>query len=388
MRGLPGLSGSLWPVHLKPLPGELLSSLIVRLAHAHGLKVQTFSAIAFGSDKQIWNRDIDKCAPDWLIEIISQFTATSISSLQSTCLKSYEGLIYEFHCPNGNTKWINPIGVYHRLHQKFGLQFCSLCLKTDQEPYYRKQWRLGFFTECEKHHILLNDRCPKCEKPVNFHRIDIGVQMDNTTISIKHCYHCKFDLSSSPIERIYIKDIQTVINLRTLLSTHGFGWCAMDNIHVHYSFLLLEVIRHLSVLISSTRRASRLLQVALENIGQSHQTVFRSASMMLEECSTKDRHLLIISCIWLIQDWPARFIQLATELDLSSAYILPDNPEIPYWFWSEIDRYLSRKQYSPNANEIRSAKAHLHKMGRSSKITPVSRYMGFATLKRGKYDEI
>ncbi len=83
-----------------------------------------------------------------------------------------------------------------------------------------------------------------------------------------------------------------------------------------------------------------------------------------------------------MKDWPTRFIQIASELDLTSAYILPDNPEMPYWFWSEIDQHLSRKQYSPNAVEIQSARDHLNKIGLSSKITPVSRYMGFATLKR------
>ena len=34
----PGLSGSLWPMHPRPLPDELLSSWMVRIARAHGSK--------------------------------------------------------------------------------------------------------------------------------------------------------------------------------------------------------------------------------------------------------------------------------------------------------------------------------------------------------------
>ncbi len=62
-----GLSGSLLPVHLKPLPDELLSSWLVRIAHGHGMKLQTFCAVIFGREKSIWNRDIDKLAPEWLV---------------------------------------------------------------------------------------------------------------------------------------------------------------------------------------------------------------------------------------------------------------------------------------------------------------------------------
>ena len=39
-----GLSGRLWPAHVKPQQDELLSSWLVRLAMAHGVKLHTFSA--------------------------------------------------------------------------------------------------------------------------------------------------------------------------------------------------------------------------------------------------------------------------------------------------------------------------------------------------------
>ena len=66
----------LWPIRYKLLPDELLSSWLVRLAHGFGLKVQTFSNLLFGCNYQVWNRDIDRFAPDWLVEQLSSHTGT------------------------------------------------------------------------------------------------------------------------------------------------------------------------------------------------------------------------------------------------------------------------------------------------------------------------
>lgn len=72
-----GLTESLWPIRYKPLPDELLSSWLVRLAHGHGLKVQTFCNLIFGNKLQVWNRDIDRLAPEWLIAELSSKTGAS-----------------------------------------------------------------------------------------------------------------------------------------------------------------------------------------------------------------------------------------------------------------------------------------------------------------------
>lgn len=54
---MPMLTGSLWPIHFKPYKNELLSSWLVRLAHAHGLKIQSFYHLEFGSQYEIWNME-------------------------------------------------------------------------------------------------------------------------------------------------------------------------------------------------------------------------------------------------------------------------------------------------------------------------------------------
>ena len=73
---------SIWPIHPHPRPDELLSSWMVRLAHANRYKVHDFYALYFGRERQIWNRDIDHLAPDWLLNGLSFHTGIGTEQLQ------------------------------------------------------------------------------------------------------------------------------------------------------------------------------------------------------------------------------------------------------------------------------------------------------------------
>ena len=377
-----GLSGNLWPVHLKPYQNELLSSWLLRLAHGHGLKLHTFCAIVFGRDKNIWNRDIDKFAPDWLLEHLAAASGTSIKDALNTTLKSYDGILYENHQPNGNTKWINPLGIYHRTHKGFGLQYCPLCLSQDNEPYFRKQWRLAFYTECEKHHVLLHDQCPKCSNPVNFHRVEMGIRSRIKPRSILNCYKCGYDLRDAAKERVYCADWQTTIQYRTLQDFHEMGWGFTNDLTIQYSHQLFDVLRHLCVLMLSRNRASCLLPYISKKLGFAIEEINRTSKTAFEKLDVRDRHHLFHCTIWLTLDWPERFLEVCFINGLSSAYLLKDFNSPPFWFYSIIDKNLNQSLYSPSQAEITSAQHYLLLQGQPAGITNVSRVMGYSTLKR------
>jgi len=42
------------------------------------------------------------------------------------------------------------------------LQFCPQCLAEDEQPYFRRQWRLATTIACARHGSRLLDRCPAC----------------------------------------------------------------------------------------------------------------------------------------------------------------------------------------------------------------------------------
>lgn len=377
-----GLSGNLWPIHLKPLRGEILSSWIVRIAHAHGLKLHTFCALVFGRNKQIWNRDIDKLAPEWLLAKLSEATGTPISDVLATTLKSYESILYETHQSNANLKWINPLGIYHRLHQWPGLQYCPLCLRLDNEPYYRKTWRLAFFTVCNEHHILMHDRCPKCESTINFHRIEMGKKQKIKPIAAFFCFKCGCDLRNSPTQRVECNDWQVTISYRTILDLHDMGWVVSDKLTLQYSPQYFEVVRHLCGLMISNRRANKMFFEVANKLGLNLKSQLFSKSTAFEKRSIFERHVLLICCMWILLDWPNRFVGLCKSYKLSSAYLIKDFVKPPFWYYSVLSEQLNEGQYSPNEFEIQSAKNYLKKNGKEAGITAVSRLLGFSTLKK------
>lgn len=182
------LSGELWPLHLKPLPDELLSSWLARLSRAHGLLLHTFCDIAWPR-KAIWNRDVDKLADKEIVRLLAQKTGTSYERAFATTLAAFEGYLYEKHNPYGSTPWLMPLGIYHRLRKRRGLQYCPACLTEDPDPYFRRHWRLAFVTVCVKHGLELLDCCVRCRSPVNFHRVKADAPLSQ-------CYRCKKDLAS------------------------------------------------------------------------------------------------------------------------------------------------------------------------------------------------
>jgi hypothetical protein len=90
-------------------------------------------------------------------------------------------------------KWVMPLGINVKA-KHFGMQFCPCCLKEDQQPYYRKYWRLAFMVTCPKHGVWLHDRCPACAAPVLHKKIKPAQNDVYGVEDIARCHHCGFDL--------------------------------------------------------------------------------------------------------------------------------------------------------------------------------------------------
>lgn len=328
-----GLSGNLWPVHLKPLPDELLSSWLVRLAHGHGLKLQTFSSMVFGRDKSIWSRDIDKLAPDWLIDRIAECSGTSRQTVLDTTLKSYEGNLYEHHQPNGNTRWLLPLGVYHRIRRGHGLQYCSRCLEEDAAPYFRKHWRLAFSVMCTKHDCYLLDACPQCSSPLAPHRADMRGRQYFPRMGLNaHCWRCGFDLRLAQVTEV--KDSASArlqLQLEFALEYGYADWAGNPAMH---SLVFFEGVRALIAGITSRQTQERLVKSAkLIGIDLSGwpRTGFEMASM-------PQRLELIRLLVIVLEGWPTNFIDLIHEYKLRYADLKGDSEHRSFWYEDVIRR--------------------------------------------------
>lgn len=211
-----GFTAPLWPIRYKPLPDELLSCWLVRLAHGHGLKVQTFCNLMFGNKRQLWNRDIDRLAPPWLIEELVRRTGTSPEIAWNTTLHAYEGILYSKFRSAGALQWILTLKMYHRTRQGFGLQFCPTCLVEDATPYFRKRWRIALNTVCTRHGTMLLDRCPECGAGVAFHRLDMTRADAIDVTSLSYCHSCGFDLRNAATVKPIVYDREASLLLLEL----------------------------------------------------------------------------------------------------------------------------------------------------------------------------
>ena len=236
----------LWPIRYKPLPDELLSCWLIRLAHGHGLKVQTFTNLLFGNRRQVWNRDVDRLGPSWLIDELSRRTGTPLNMAEGTCLRVLEGSLFPQFKLSGALPWVLTIGMYHRKRAAYGQQFCPLCLEEDGVPYYRRSWRLAFMTTCPVHEVMLHDRCPQCASPLSFHRAEMGRGGVDDAIEVSMCHECGTDLRQAQAMQVhcYLPEIRDwLIGLARAgpHATDADDWAVMH----HLSRLLISQIPNL-----------------------------------------------------------------------------------------------------------------------------------------------
>lgn len=246
-----GLTGDLWPLHIKPKPGELFSSWLIRFAHIHGYKAETICTLLFGYRSSIWNRDIDKLCPASVLNKMIAVTGSEYFQAYATFLSSYEGFLTLDFNRDGNTKWIIPLGIHHRNRTRPGLMYCPRCFEEDSTPFYRKLWRIAWATVCTKHHMRLLDICSHCGAYIMPHRADHfiknSIPMEFTLVK---CCSCGYPLFNAPQ---LVADDDVVRLQEVFESALRDGYVAWgDNTNL-YSFLLFEGVRALMLHIMRTK---------------------------------------------------------------------------------------------------------------------------------------
>ncbi|WP_374351880.1 TniQ family protein [Chitinimonas sp.] len=317
----------LWPAHPHPYRGELLSSWLVRVAHANGLKVQTFCRLTFGNDRQVWNRDIDRLAPAWLVETMSARTGTPLQRAWQTTLLSYRCKLFEHANIAGQLRWILPLKMYHRKRLGHGIQFCPRCLAEDAEPYFRLAWRVAFYTYCPKHDCMLLDRCPQCGQGVAYHRIELGHPDITSTAPLSNCWSCGFDYRQAEVEPIDRWSECTFQSWTKALRLVDHG--APSSTRFDYG--KLAVLHQAAKLLLSGSANRRLAGYVAERTGQESQTTV-VGRLAIESCDVAKRHWALGLAWWLVGRWPSR-IRMAWQLHaLRYNWLLRDFKAAPDWY--------------------------------------------------------
>jgi len=327
------LSGHMLPIHFPPAPDELLSSWYVRLAHANHLKAETFCTALWGRQHQIWNRDIDRLSPEWLVRDLAIRTGIAFETAWNTTLKSYKGRIFTELRPTGISPWILPVQMYHRKHRWPGLQFCPECLKEDKEPYFRKRWRLALYTMCKRHGTLLSDRCPSCGEPVVFHRRELGKTEELDVKPLSLCYLCNQDLRLVKTVKPATFDL-----LANDLSVHATEWLENDSIASTSDVSFYTVLHHICKLLLSNRWGKQLRDFIMLQAKVNRKVLDlafdRSTPLRLffEHHSVDNRHKLILLAYWLIAEPALRFKDALKSKSIMFNRLYKDFHFMPEWY--------------------------------------------------------
>lgn len=328
MSGLVGLNRLLWPIRYKPLPDELLSCWLVRLAHGHGLKVQTFCNLLFGQRRQVWNRDVDRLGPHWLMEELSRRTGTPLAVVERTCLRTLQGELFPSFKPSGALPWVLTMGVYHRKRSAYGQQFCPLCLRSDEVPYYRRSWRLAFMTVCPTHDVMLHDRCPECTEPLNFHRGEMGRGGLDDALEMSMCHACGMDLRQSLVRpvQVYLPEIHEWMQA---MASRGVEANELDdwNVMHHLARLILSEIPNLS-----------LHEHLCRQVGAPEWQMPKGRTLV-ESCELELRHHLMQLIGYLMLDLPGRLDDAWRSRAIRYNHMLKDFRNAPVGYEHMVSRF-------------------------------------------------
>ncbi len=320
------LSGRLWPAHPKPFSDELLSSWIVRVAEANGIKLQRLCWDLFGNTRSPWNRDIDRSAPKWLLKAMCEHTGTNYWDAYHTTLTIYRNIVYPRRLSAGQLRWILPVRTHGMRREGYGQQFCPQCLAEDFEPHFRKTWRLALFTFCPTHGVMLYDACPRCGGPVIFHRRDFGVELEKAG-PICRCHACGFDfreavrgMADFPDEEI--REMSS--EMLGFLQRPAGGTKRFD-------LGFFTVLHQFCRIMGSRQNAGRLREFVAGRLGMEVAEIELGRSAF-EHRRVAERHNLLLYALWLMAA-PAERVREAWEAkSVRYNLMLKDIDESPMWF--------------------------------------------------------
>jgi hypothetical protein len=326
--------GKTWPAHPKPFPDELLSSWIVRVAQANGIRLQPLSWMLFSNAQSPWNRDIDRSAPPWLIKALSHYTGTNYWDVFHTTLVTYRTRLYPQRRTVGQLRWVLTVRHYGMRYRAFGQQFCPACLATDPVAYFRKQWRLALFTYCPVHQVALHDACPSCGAPVVHYRGDFGKELEDA-LPMYVCHACGFDLREAELKPAYFPSDE----LHQIFDAMLGSLCRPVAEAGQFSLGFFAVMHQFCRIMGTRQNQGKLLRYLLEQVGGPEVTTQPTGRVTIEERRREERHLWLLCALWLMVDLDIRLGDAWRAKAVRYNLMVKDFQCLPTWYTGIVMKF-------------------------------------------------
>jgi hypothetical protein len=178
---------SVWVRSVAFLPGESISSWMIRAALAQGCDPLTLTG-SLWPRWRVWTLDVDRGLDADTLLVAAKVSGIAPSVFEQSGLRiDAEKIAGRQLDGTGTWPWILTLGSRNR-KRLAGMQYCPMCLAVDNTPYFRREWRFAWQTACLQHDTRLIERCWSCDVLVTPHRL---VAEDG---HLARCAWCKADL--------------------------------------------------------------------------------------------------------------------------------------------------------------------------------------------------
>lgn len=318
-----------WCFRPRPLPNELLSSWLHRLALANATRDHTLCKTMW-PDAEVWTRDLDRSLRTELLTVLADWTGVSVSTLSHMQLMRWVGRLSETMPPRGHAAWLLPVGVYHRIRRRHGLMFCPACLReSDADALW--MWRMAWTVCCRRHRAYLLDACPACSKPY------IPFRSAPSLLGRMPCSFCGIDLARivqlpAPVWAWQFQQrMETaLVEGRTQIGGRSF-----------FALALFTGLRSLAALLLLNRQG-RELAASTTTTDPEITACPRGAAIELHGIASRR---WIMKAAWnLLQDWPETFVKLARRVDYRHHFAERISCQWVFWMAEGIDRLPGCRQ--------------------------------------------
>jgi transposase-like protein/endogenous inhibitor of DNA gyrase (YacG/DUF329 family) len=346
--------------------------------------------------RSVLGRDIDLCKDPATLKTLAEKTNTPSARLFASTLVSYEGwLAEELGC---HAPWVLARHLRVRPQKRFGLQYCPWCLISDEEPYFRRHWRLAFVVLCPTHRALLLDRCQKCGAPVSYERQSPNSLTYNEPWTLTQCHVCSIDLREWAADRYFNAVEAAELEFQTSLeATLRRGWVQLPYNGAVYSHLFFSGLYHIIGRLIDGQIASRLQAALRQNYGINLPIDFSAGQkLLLERLNVVQRRGLLQAVNRLLQDWPDTFVEFCRANNLASHLLIRSKRPVPYWYWRVVREQLTKTARPISKEEVLSILNYLRKVGGELSLRKLNRFLsrysiqraqraGLIKLKKGQY---
>jgi len=342
-----------FPYLCKHLPDEIFSSWFFRLAKGNSCDPYTFAHHLINKGS-LFGQDCDLQLPDRWILTLQKKLNISDDIIRSSLLTSLIGNYVEDVSINGHDREILSGGTRGLFRRHNAQQFCPLCLQVDDQPYYRKQWRLTAMTICTKHLIVLSDQCRHCGASINCHRLTWFHR--NSAC----CFRCGKSLYNQ-LEITLDAKFPIVNFQKNLEEAMQTGWYVLSNGEIIRTPLLLEGLRFLSRPWFSKKKSESLHQAFRDFTGLPFSTFQPNLfwPVRINRLNVKSRFNLYFVLAWLMEDWPRNLIGFCKHYGITLTAFYKTDAKPPYWIHKVFNSFLNKKVYWTTIDEINSAARYL-----------------------------